>query len=432
MVSRATLHNEDEMNRRGVLIGDTVVVQRAGDVIPEVVEVVKKLRTGAEKSFVWPITCEECGSRVVRLEGEKVHRCLGGLSCPAQQKRAILHFASRRALDIDGLGEKLVEQLVDQGIVKNIADLYSLRTSDLINLEKIADLSASNLITAIEKSKRTTLERFIHALGIPMIGERTAKDLSYLFGSLDKLIAAHPKTITYKHSIGPERAKATQLFFSENHNTDIIQRLISEGVICNQITTRHKTTFSKFIIYLTKKEKFKSHNFLWKGIPRVDKKIEKITTFFVDWESIKNADESKFLQIEGINDESAKEIYNFFHDIETLLVVSQLLDCGVYWEENQSDVTINTSVIMGKTFVLTGTLPHMSRDEAKDRIEASGGKVTGSVSSKTDYVIAGLSPGSKRQDALNLGIQVIDEEKLLKLINSHIQGSLFDEYQNNH
>lgn len=432
-VSRATLHNEDEMTRKDVLIGDTVIVQRAGDVIPEVVEVVKSRRNGTQRPFVWPKICEKCGSQVVRLEGEKVYRCLGGLSCPAQLKGAILHFVSRRALDIDGVGEKLVDQLVDSGLVKNIADLYSLQTSDLINLEKIADLSASNLISAINKSKHTTLERFIYALGIPMIGERIAKDLASFFGSLDKLMAAHHKTINYIPGIGPERANATQLFFSENHNIDIIQQLITAGVSCNQMTKRHNTTFLEFILYLTKKEKYKSGNLFWKGIPEVgDETIKRVINSFGNWESLISTDENKFFQILGINDKKAKAISYFFHEDETLLVFNQLIDCRVYWLEKQDDTTANVSVIMGKNFVLTGTLPYMTRDEAKNRIEVLGGKVTGSVSSKTDYVIAGVNPGSKFQDALNLGIQVIDEDMLLKLLNSSVRESLFDEYQNNH
>ena len=208
------------------------------------------MRTRYGEALRWPKICEKCGSRVIRLEGEKVYRCLGGLSCPAQLKGAILHFVGRRALDIDGVGEKLVDQFVDSGLVKNVADLYSLQTSDLINLEKIADLSASNLISAINKSKHTTLERFIYALGIPMIGERIAKDLASFFGSLDKLIAAHPKTINYIPGIGPERAKATQLFFSENHNIDIIHRLISSGVTWNQSARDIEPRFSDFILYL--------------------------------------------------------------------------------------------------------------------------------------------------------------------------------------
>jgi DNA ligase (NAD+) len=431
MVSRATLHNEDEMTRKDVLIGDTVIIQRAGDVIPEVVEVNRSQRDGTQKPFVWPKTCEKCGSRVVRLEGEKVYRCLGGLSCPAQLKGAILHFVSRQALDIDGVGEKLVDQLVDKGLVKNVADLYSLQTSDLINLEKIADLSASNLISAINKSKHPSLERFIYALGIPMIGERIAKDLASFFGSLDKLMAAHPKTINYIPGIGPERAKATQLFFSENHNIDIMKQLITAGVTWDQITRRHKTTFLEFILYLTKKEKYKSGNLFWKGIPEVgEETIKKVISSFGNWESL--ITEDNFSEIEGINDKKAKAISYFFQEDETLLVFNQLIDCRVYWLENQDDTTAKVSVIMGKTFVLTGTLPHITRDEARNRIEASGGKVTGSVSSKTDYVIAGANPGSKLQDALNLGIQVIDEDMLLELLNSSVQGSLFDEYQNNH
>ncbi|HEV8647499.1 MAG TPA: NAD-dependent DNA ligase LigA [Burkholderiales bacterium] len=315
-VTNATLHNEDEVRRKDVRIGDYVIVRRAGDVIPEVVGVVKERRPEGVRRFRMPSKCPVCGSNVERPEDEAVARCTAGLYCPAQRKQALLHFAGRRAMNIEGLGEKLVDQLVDQGLVKTPADLYRLDAKNLASLERMAEKSAANVLDAIEKSKNTTMARFIYALGIRNVGEATARDLAHHFGKLDPLMQAREDELQQVPDVGPVVARSIARFFGERHNREVIARMCS---------------------------------------------------------------------------------------------------LGVTWPE--SAVTRPPlQPLAGKTFVLTGTLPHLSRDQAKERIEAKGGKVSGSVSKKTDYVIAGAEPGSKYDKALELGIAVLDERGLLELL----------------
>lgn len=319
MVSNATLHNQDEIDRKDVRVGDTVIVRRAGDVIPEVVAVVLDRRPSPSPAPFnilekYP-TCPECGSHVVRLPDEAAARCTGGLYCPAQCKRALLHFASRRALDIEGLGDKLVDQLVDKRLVQTPADIYRLGMNTLANLERMAEKSAENILEAIDKSKKTTLARFVYALGIRNVGEATAKDLARHFGSLDGLMAADEAALQQVQDVGPVVAESIAQFFAELHNREVI---------------------------------------------------------------------------------------------------AQLRASGVEWVEGEP--AARGGALTGKTFVLTGTLPHMAREEAKEKIEASGGKVVGSVSRKTDYVVAGAEPGSKYAKAVELGVNILDEEALLKLL----------------
>ena len=315
-VTNATLHNEDEVRRKDVHIGDTVVVRRAGDVIPEVVRVVPEKRPILAPEFIMPATCPVCGSHVVKAEDEAVARCSGGLYCPAQRKQALIHFASRRAMDVEGLGDKLVEQLVDAGIVRTPADLYNMGLMALVNLDRMAEKSATNLLAAIEKSKQTTLARFIYALGIRNVGETTAKDLARHFGSLDRLIAASDDEWLQVNDVGPVVVQCLRQFLSESHNVEVIE---------------------------------------------------------------------------------------------------QLRAAGVTWGEGEPQVT-TAGRLAGKIFVLTGTLPTLSREEAKALIEAVGGKVSGSVSKKTDYVVAGEEAGSKLEKAQALGVTVIDEAQLRALL----------------
>lgn len=317
-VTNATLHNEDEIKRKQIMIGDKVIVRRAGDVIPEVVGIVPEQRPSQAKPFLMPDHCPVCGARAVRLPGETVTRCTGGLFCPAQRKQAILHFASRRAMDIEGLGEKLVDQLVDQSIVRTPADLYKLGLAALANLARMAEKSANNVLQAIEKSKKTTLARFIYALGIRNVGESTAKDLARHFGQLDRLMTADVDQLQQVPDIGPVVAQSIADFFAESHNREVIEQLRSGGVI---------------------------------------------------------------------------------------------------WAESPEMAAPAIHPIQGKTFVLTGTLSAMTRDEAKERIERLGGKVSGSVSAKTDYVVVGADPGSKYDKAIELGIPLLDEAALLKLLD---------------
>jgi DNA ligase (NAD+) len=317
-VSNATLHNEDFIRSLGLMIGDTVIVRRAGDVIPQIVAVLPERRPKTARAFEMPRKCPVCGSGVAREEGEKDLRCTGGLFCPAQRKQALLHFAGRRAMDIEGLGDKLVEQLVDGGLVNTPADLYKLGLASLAGLERMADKSASNLRTAFERSRTTTLERFIYALGIRQVGESTARDVARHFGSLDAVMDATEEELLQVPDVGPVVAASIARFFAEPHNREVIE---------------------------------------------------------------------------------------------------QLRAAGVRWTDGARRRT-HVGKIAGKTFVLTGTLPHWTRDEAKDRIEAAGGKVAGSVSKKTDYVVAGTEAGSKLDRARELGIPVIDEARLKILLES--------------
>ena len=318
-VTNATLHNEDEIGRKDVMIGDHVIVRRAGDVIPEVVAVVMQRRPSTARNFIMPDHCPVCGARAVRLPGEAATRCTGGLFCPAQRKQALLHFVSRRAMDIEGLGDKLVEQLVDHAIVKTPVGIYKLDVTLLSSLDRMAKKSADNVVKAIEKSKDTTLARFIYALGIRNVGETTAKELAYYFGNLEQLMTADEERLRQVPDIGPVVAQSIINFFSEMHNREVIEKLRATGV---------------------------------------------------HWQ-------------EGVGTKRTKTI-----------------------EGRVSD----------KTFVLTGALPSLSREEVKERIELAGGKVTGSVSKKTDYVIAGDDPGSKYDKAIELGITILDEVQLLQLL----------------
>jgi DNA ligase (NAD+) len=324
-VTNATLHNEDEVRRKDVRVGDTVIVRRAGDVIPEVVAVVAERRPrrdllGGEPlhpPFALPETCPECGSTVARGGDEAVARCSGGLYCPAQRKQALLHFAARRAMDIEGLGDRLVEQLVDAGRVHSPADLYCLTVETLAGLERMGEKSARNLVDAIAGSRQTTLARFIFALGIRNVGEATARELARHFGSLDALLAAGAESLQTVPDVGPVVAESIAAFFAEAHNREVI-------------------------------------------------------------DSLRRA--------------------------------------GVGWPEDEP-AAAGPRALAGKTLVLTGTLPNLRRDEAKAMIEAAGGKVAGSVSKKTDFVVAGDEAGSKLDKAVALGVPVIIEEELIELLN---------------
>jgi len=315
-VTNATLHNEDEVRRKDVRVGDTVIVRRAGDVIPEVVRTLLDKRPGGAREFTMPRKCPECGSAVVRLPDEAVARCSGGLVCPAQRKGALLHFASRRAMDIEGLGDKLVDQLVDGGIVRTPADLYKLGVGALAELERMADKSAGNLVRGIDRSRKTSLSRFIYALGIRHVGEETAKDLARHFGGLDALMAADEPALLDAEDVGPVLAESIHQFFAEAHNREVI---------------------------------------------------------------------------------------------------AQLRAAGVQWAESEPK-RATAGKLSGLTVVLTGTLPTLTRDEATDLIEGQGGKVAGSVSKKTSYVVAGADPGSKLDRATELGVPIIDERELRKLV----------------
>jgi DNA ligase (NAD+) len=314
-VTNATLHNEDELRRKDIHIGDTVIVRRAGDVIPEVVSAKPELRPADARVFVMPAVCPECGSHVVRLQDEAIARCTGGLICPAQRKQAVTHFASRRAMDIEGLGEKLVDQLVARNLVNHLDDVYRLDLTLLSGLDRMAEKSAQNVLDAIAKSKQASLPRFIYALGIRNVGEATAKDLAQHYGDLDTLMQANIESLLEVNDVGPVVADAVYQFFQEPHNREVIAAMRDLGVY-------------------------------WADIPR----------------------------------------------------------------KKQS------AAFAGKTFVLTGTLPTLKRDQAQAMIEAVGGKVSGSVSAKTSYVVAGAEAGSKLEKAQQLNVTILDESALLAML----------------
>jgi DNA ligase (NAD+) len=421
-VSRATLHNMDEIKKKGILIGDTIIVRRAGDVIPEVVKVVESKRNGTQTEFKMPKRCPECDSEVVREEGEAAYRCVGGLICPAQRKGAILHFGSRHALDIEGLGEKIVDQLVDNNIVKTTADLYPLTAPTIATLERMADISASNLIAAVKNSKHTTLERFIYALGIPNVGEATAKDLAKFFGKLNRLMQAYPKTLLYIPNIGHEVAKSIYHFFKEPHNRGVIKQLRTSGVEWhepNDTQASRTTTLADFLNWLCTNVK----EINWDGISGMGKTASKlIADNLGTLEDLMKADENRLLQIKGVNMNLAKKIVQFFRNPYNLEVINQLRECGVRWDGKRQQIPVSSSLVYGKTFVLTGTLANLKRDEAKSKIEALGGRVSESVSRKTDFIVAGADPGSKLSEATRLGIKVLDEKAFTNLLSKEDKG----------
>lgn len=421
-VSSATLHNVRQMRLKDVHIGDTVIVRRAGDVIPEVVGVVKDRRPSEAKIFVMPDTCPVCGARVVQVEKktylktkvntktQEAYRCIGGLNCPAQRKQAIIHFAGRRAMNIDGLGEKLVDQLIDANLVKTPADLYRLKAEQLVGLDRIGEISAENLLEAIRKSKSPTLARFIFALGILEIGEGTAKELANCMGSLSRLRESLPEVLEYIPNVGKEAASAIHEFFSDVHNQTVIDELIEFGVLGqekNSVDSRIaiKPTLAKFIEAL-------KINGVAEGY------AEKLAVHFATLDQLISASEQNLLSV-PVSQKAATGVVEYFKDAGkreyALQIEKQLRSFGMHWEGRISDqATRQRLPLDGMIFVLTGDLPNLKRDEAKQKIESAGGKVTGSVSPKTSYVVVGEKPGSKLQDAQRLGIAILDEKGLLK------------------
>ena len=319
-VTNATLHNEDEARRKDVRVGDTVVVRRAGDVIPEVVKVLLERRQGQPQVFTMPSHCPVCGSLAWREPGEADHRCTGGLFCTAQRKQAILHFAHRRAMDIDALGEKLVDQLVDSGLVKSLPDLFHLQASQLVTLDRMAEKSARHVLDSLTQAKQTTLAKLIFGLGIRHVGEATAKDLARHFGGLQALMDATVDQLLTVHDVGPVVAESVRRFFDQPHHREVVHGLI---------------------------------------------------------------------------------------------------DAGVSWDESAPGARLDLP-LLGKTYVITGTLPSLSREQAQAMLEEAGAKVAGSVSKKTTAVIAGEAAGSKRDKAIELGIPILDEDGLRQLLEDRM------------
>ncbi|WMR30877.1 NAD-dependent DNA ligase LigA, partial [Metapseudomonas otitidis] len=418
-VANATLHNMDEVARLGLMIGDTVIIRRAGDVIPQVMQVVAERRPADARPVHVPEQCPVCGSAVERTQLVKrakgkattsegsVYRCVGRLACGAQLKQAIIHFASRRAMDIDGLGDKIVEQLVDTGLVASPADLYTLTYEQVVELEGFADLSTRNLLAAIQDSAKPTLARFIFALGIPDVGEETAKLLARALGSLKRLEQALPEVLTYLPDVGLEVASEIHNFFGDDHNRQVIADLLARGVALQDEgeVSAEFTACASLGGFLDKL-----------NIPGIATTgAEKLAARFGSLQGVIQADWLDLRQVERLNEKAARSLRDFFDEPanreHALRIEAQLLEFGMHWSCERK--VVEGLPLAGQTWVLTGTLEAMSRDQAKDKLEALGAKVAGSVSARTHCVVAGPGAGSKLAKATELGLRVLDEEQFL-------------------
>ena len=427
-VTNATLHNADQIARLDVRVGDTVIVRRAGDVIPEIVRVMPEYRDPHAPVWEMPAACPVCGSEIVREEGEAVWRCSGELSCPAQRKEAIRHFVSRRAMDVEGLGERFVEALVDLGFVESVADIYRLTLDDLLEMKrraderdgttpetvkagKVATKWAENLIDAIEQSRRTTLERFLFALGIQHVGESTAKALAQWFGSLETVRRLPWPVFKHVPDIGGEVARALGHFFDQAGNQQVIDDLLERGVLVEDEhppspRLREGLDLATLLVDL--------------DIPKVTRiRADQLAAAFPDAASLVDAPEHNFVTA-GLPADTASALAAWL-EVEAN---SRLLSDS--FEAMQSLLAalpagdaIASGPLDGKTVVLTGTLASMTRDEAKARLEALGAKAAGSVSKKTDFVVAGEAAGSKLAKAESLGVEVWDEARLQAFLADH-------------
>jgi len=419
-VSNATLHNMDEVARLGVMIGDTVIVRRAGDVIPQILGVIAERRPADARAVQVPEQCPVCGSAVERTQLIKrskgresvsegsIYRCVGRLACQAQLKQAIIHFVSRRAMDIDGLGDKIVEQLVDKGLVNSPADLYCLTREQVIELEGFAEISTRNLLKAIDASRKPTLARFVYALGIPDVGEETAKLLARALGSLDRISRALPDVLVYLPDIGLEVAHEIHSFFEDEHNRTVIALLRERGVEPQEEGDVHP----EFAACATLPDLLDRLN-----IPHIARTgAQRLTERFGSLEAIIAADWLDLRQVERLNEKAARSLRDYFDKPENTerarAIEAQLRAFGMHWESERKSA--EGLPLAGQTWVLTGTLETMSRDEGKARLEALGAKVAGSVSAKTNCVVAGPGAGSKLTKANELGVAVLDEAQFLE------------------
>ncbi len=427
-VTNATLHNADQVARLDVRVGDTVVVRRAGDVIPEVVRVIPEMRPRGTKPWEMPKHCPICGSDIVREEGEAVARCTGELACAAQRTQSVFHFAGRRAMDIDGLGERYIEDLGDFGYLRSVADLYKLTLDDLLEMKrraderdgttpetvkagKVATKWAENLIEAIDQSRRTTLERFLYALGIQHVGESTAKALASWFGDLNLIRHLPWPLLKLVPDIGDEVARAIDAFFEQPGNQKVIDDLLAGGV---EIRDTHPPS-AKLRAALA------LENVLARaGIPKLTpKRAEQLASAFESFETVMAADVTALIEA-GLPSDSAESVHGFLHRQEGRALAKRVAHALNALSEATAHVrTTAAGPLEGKTVVLTGTLTSLTRDEAKDKLEALGAKVAGSVSKKTSFVVAGEAAGSKLDKAQELGVEIWDESKLTKFLQQH-------------
>jgi DNA ligase (NAD+) len=429
-VSNATLHNMDEIARLGVRVGDTVVVRRAGDVIPQVVKVVTERRTGNETPVRIPEACPVCGSDIERsqlvrrVKGREeisegaAYRCIGRLACRAQLTQAIIHFVSRRAMDIDGLGEKSVEQLVERELVRSPADLYRLRISDFMTLEGFAEVSSSNLYHAIQASRQVPLARFIYALGIPDVGEGTARVLAQSLGSLERIARALPLLLTWLPEVGLEVACEISNFFLDDHNRQVIADLSELGIEprgSDELAPplRGSVTLAELLVKL--------------NIPAVAKTgAEHLARHFGSLQALLDAGEDDLAAVPKLSKSARLSLGQKLQDpawCELALVIeAQLRDFGMHWDCQPSatdPAAAAADPLAGQTWVLTGTLERMTRDQAKAYLQSLGAKVSGSVSGKTDCVVAGPGAGSKLARAEALAVKVIDEGEFVEQLQHH-------------
>jgi len=434
IVSNVTLHNEEQIKGKKtekatnraeeILIGDTVVVRRAGDVIPEIVGVVTENRTGEETSFKMPDVCPVCGSAVVQMKKEKrlktvihtveekSHRCIGGFTCSAQRRESILHYAGRKAVDVEGLGDAVVDKLISCDLIHNPADLYKLQVSDLQKLDGYAELSAQNLIGEISEKKDISLTRFLFALGIPGVGEVGAKTLADSLGTLARLRIAYPEVLMLVPGIGADLASSIRQFFQDKNNLQVVDSLIEQGVYVERDLPPNEAlintvSFAKFIEQLQ--------------IRRIGKGTsEKLATRF---KGLSNLISASLAELNDAISEgaSAVAVREYFDDSSSvnhaLELEAQLMAFGIHWSlPRQASSESSAGPLFGQIFVLTGELQSMGRDKAKALIEAAGGRVTSSVSSKTNFVLVGSNPGSKLADATKLSVPTLDEAAFLNMI----------------
>ncbi|HLA32073.1 MAG TPA: NAD-dependent DNA ligase LigA [Pseudomonas sp.] len=420
-VANATLHNMDEVARLGLMIGDWVIIRRAGDVIPQVVQVVTERRPADARAVEIPESCPVCGSHVERTQLVKrskgkesfsegsIYRCVGRLACAAQLKQAIIHFVSRRAMDIEGLGEKSVEQLVDEGLVGSPADLYTLQFEQIVGLEGFAELSSNNLLAAIAASRQPSLARFIYALGIPDVGEETAKLLARALGSLTRIQQAVPQVLTYLPDVGLEVAHEIHSFFEDGHNRAVIGQLLQRGLALQEEGELHAefaacATLAGFI------EKLNIAGIAATGAKNLAEKVGSLDALIAlsrDWLELS--------VMKGLNEKAKQALREFFAEQANVAaaqaIEAQLREFGMHWHSEKK--TVAGLPLAGQTWVLTGSLEVMSRDQAKDKLESLGAKVAGSVSAKTNCVVAGPGAGSKLAKASELGVRVLDEAQFL-------------------
>lgn len=424
-VSNATLHNMDEIARLDARVGDYVVVRRAGDVIPQVVKVLSERRTGEESVVEVPHACPVCGSELERAQlvkrsktGEQrqqgsIYRCVGRLACSAQLKQALIHFVSRKAMDIDGLGEKAVEQLVETGLVHSPADLYTLTREQILSLEGYAELSATNLLEAIANSKVVSLERFVYALGIPEVGEETARTLATQLGSLSYIREALPQTLVCLPDIGLEVASEICHFMADAHNASVIEALLGAGLKVNEPAEvagrlRASVSFEQLILSAQ-----------ISGVAQTG--ARQLAAHFETLERLLAADENDLSSVAKLSSRARQGVRAKLADSQACEQLRaferQLLRFGMHWTSAKSSEA-TAAPLEGQTWVLTGTLESMTRAEAKQRLQQLGAKVSGSVSAKTDCLVAGPGAGSKLANAEKLGVPVLDEAGLVELLKT--------------